>query len=59
MAGDRDAGRARELASEFGIQRTATNYSDILPDVDGVIVTVRCTAGAMVRAGQTLAVLQP
>lgn len=37
---DRDAGRARELATEVGIQRTAANYSEILPDVDGVIVTV-------------------
>jgi predicted dehydrogenase len=37
---DRDADRARSVAAEFGVTRTATSCADILPEVDGVIVTV-------------------
>jgi predicted dehydrogenase len=32
--------RARALADEFGIPRTATDYAGVLADVDGVVVTV-------------------
>jgi predicted dehydrogenase len=37
---DAQAERARSLASEFGIGRTATNHHEILNEVDAVIVTV-------------------
>ena len=37
---DRHGQRARELATEFGVARTAEDYADVLSDVDGVIVTV-------------------
>ncbi len=37
---DRDVERARALAAEFGVERTADNYLDVLPDVDGIVVTV-------------------
>lgn len=37
---DRDLERARALAAEFGVARTADDYTRVLDDVDGVIVTV-------------------
>jgi predicted dehydrogenase len=37
---DPDVGRAKALASEFNVGRTATTYTEILGDVDAVIVTV-------------------
>lgn len=37
---DRHTDRARALAADFGITRTAEDYAGILGDVDGVVVTV-------------------
>ena len=37
---DRDLSRARTVAAEFGLTRTADNYAAILGDVDAVVVTV-------------------
>jgi len=37
---DRDAARAEFLASKFGVQRTDTDYREVIPHVDGAILAV-------------------
>jgi predicted dehydrogenase len=37
---DRDAARAEQLAAEFGVQRTGTDYRQIISQVDGAILAV-------------------
>ncbi len=35
---DRDRARAEHLAKQFGVQRTSTEYADIIPEVDGAVL---------------------
>lgn len=37
---DVDSSRAHEVARRFGVGRTATDYREILPEVDGVVITL-------------------
>ncbi|HSJ52427.1 MAG TPA: Gfo/Idh/MocA family oxidoreductase [Anaerolineae bacterium] len=37
---DRDASRAEHLATKFGVQRTSTDFHEIISQVDGVILAV-------------------
>ena len=37
---DRDEARARRVAGKFGVGRTATDYKDVIDDLDGAVVAV-------------------
>jgi predicted dehydrogenase len=37
---DRDPARAEQLATQFGVQRTGTDYRDVISQVDGAILAV-------------------